>query len=705
MRTCISFFPFLIFFSCQSIQTTSQQMSTSKDTTHPYTNHLIHETSPYLLQHAHNPVNWYPWGEEALAKAKQENKLLIISIGYSACHWCHVMEHESFEDSATAKIMNEHFICIKVDREERPDIDQVYMNAVQLMTGSGGWPLNCFALPDGRPIYGGTYFQKKQWQNVLLNLADLYKNDPEKAVEYAEKLTAGIQQSDLVKLKSGEAEFQLSTLKETIANWKQYFDYTEGGPSHAPKFPIPNNYRFLLRYAVATKDEEISKQVALTLEKMAYGGIYDQLGGGFARYSVDSLWKVPHFEKMLYDNAQLISLYSEAYQESKNPLYKQVVYETLEWIQREMTNEEGAFYSALDADSEGVEGKYYVWSKEELQKILTDDFALFADYFNVNDIGFWEEEHYILLRKKSDAEIASAHKMNEEALQRKIELLKTKVLAVRELRIHPGLDDKTLTSWNAMMVRGYTDAYTTFGDQRFLDAALKNAMFIFEKQYRADGGLNHSYKNGISTINGFLEDYSFVIDACIALYQATFDEVWLHRAKQLTDYTIKHFYDDANGSGMFYFTSDLDAALIARKMEVQDNVIPASNSVMANNLFLLGNYFENDKYLEISSQMMHTMQTQVVKWGSSYSNWCMLLLNYTTPFYEVAIAGTDANQFALAFGAFYLPGKMLIGSTGASELPLLENKLVKGETMIYVCINKTCRVPVRQVAEAINQME
>ena len=680
-------------------------MSTSKDTAHPYTNHLIHETSPYLLQHAHNPVNWYPWGEEALAKAKQEDKLLIVSIGYSACHWCHVMEHESFEDSATARIMNDHFICIKVDREERPDIDQVYMNAVQLMTGSGGWPLNCFALPDGRPIYGGTYFQNKQWQNVLLNLADLYKTTPEKAIDYAEKLTAGIQQSDLVKLNTEAVDFQLSTLAQTVTNWKNYFDREEGGPNHAPKFPIPNNYRFLLRYAVVAKDEEVKKQVELTLEKMAFGGIYDQLGGGFARYSVDSLWKVPHFEKMLYDNAQLISLYSEAYQESKNPLYKQVVYETLEWIQREMTNEIGAFYSALDADSEGVEGKYYVWSKEELQKILTDDFALFADYFNVNEIGFWEEEHYILLRKKSGAEIASAYKMNEEALQRKIELLKTKVLAVREQRIHPGLDDKTLTSWNAMMVRGYADAYSAFGEQRFLDAALKNAKFIFEKQFREDGGLNHSYKNGISSINGFLEDYAFVIDASIALYQATFDQEWLDRAKLLSDYTIEHFFDDDHGSGMFYFTSDIDPALIARKMEVQDNVIPASNSVMANNLFLLGNYFDDKEYLSIAQQMMHTMQPQVIKWGSSYSNWCMLLLNYTAPFYEVAIAGPNAGQFALAFGNYYLPGKMLIGSTLESDLPLLENKLVKGETMIYVCINKTCRVPVRQVAEAINQME
>ncbi|MBK9732015.1 MAG: thioredoxin domain-containing protein [Chitinophagaceae bacterium] len=679
-------------------------MQPDHDSNFAYTNHLIHETSPYLLQHAHNPVNWYPWSEEALQKAKAENKLMIISIGYSACHWCHVMEHESFEDTATARIMNENFICIKVDREERPDIDQVYMNAVQLMTGSGGWPLNCFVLPDGRPIYGGTYFQKKQWQNVLLNLADLYKTNPDKANEYAEKLTEGIQQSDLVKLNPGAVEFKFSTLDETITSWKNYFDSMEGGPSHAPKFPLPNNYRFLLRYAVATGDEEIKRQVDLTLMKMAYGGIYDQIGGGFARYSVDSLWKVPHFEKMLYDNAQLVSLYCEAYQENKNPLYKAVVHETLEWISREMTNDEGAFYSALDADSEGVEGKYYVWSKEELETILKNDFTLFADYFNVNEIGVWEEDQYILLRKKTDTEIAKANNLSVETLQHKMEVMKQKVLAVREQRIHPGLDDKTLTSWNAMMIRGYVDAYVTFDEPKFLEAALKNAQFIFSKQVRTDGGLNHSYKNGTSSINGFLEDYGFVIDACIVLYQATFNRQWLDRAKQLTDYAITHFHDQESATGLFYFTSDLDVSLIARKMELQDNVIPASNSVMANKLFLIGHYFDDEKYLQIAEQMMHTMQRNVVKWGSSYSNWCMLLMNYAAPFYEVAVIGKDANNRRAEFGNYYLPDKMLTGDLNESTLPLLENKYVEGETMIYVCENKTCLLPVKKVQDAVRQM-
>lgn len=680
-------------------------MSDTTESKHTYTNQLIHETSPYLLQHAHNPVNWYPWGQEALDRAKRENKLLIISIGYSACHWCHVMEHESFEDPATARIMNDHFVCIKVDREERPDVDQIYMTAVQLMTGHGGWPLNSFALPDGRPIYGGTYFQKKQWQNVLLNLADLYKEDPGKAIEYAEKLTAGIQQSDLLKQRQDDAVFHMDTLHETIANWKRNFDLQEGGPNHAPKFPLPNNYRFLLRYAAATKDIAISNHVSLTLQKMAFGGIYDQIGGGFARYSVDALWKVPHFEKMLYDNAQLISLYSEAYQESKNQQYRQVVYETLEWIGREMTSEEGAFYSALDADSEGKEGKYYVWTKDELKEILKEDFALFADYFSINEVGYWEDDQYILLRSRPDDEIAETYGITPAVLQQQIAKLKAKVLAFREKRVPPGLDDKTLTSWNAMMVRGYTDAYIAFGEKRFLDAALRNAVFIFEKQHRPDGGLNHSYKKGVSSINGFLEDYAFVIDACLALYQATFDQAWLDRAKQLSDYTISHFFDHAGGSGMFYFTSDLDVALVARKMEIQDNVIPASNSVMANNLFMLGYYFENENYSRIASQMMHTMQAQVLKWGSSYSNWCMLLLYYTRPFYEVAIVGPDAHQHRDQLAKYFLPDVMLIGSTGQSILPLLKDKLLEGETMIYVCVNRTCGLPVKAVDEALKQMQ
>ena len=697
-------FAFLIltcfgFISCQSLQTSN--MSTETES-HSYTNHLIHESSPYLLQHAHNPVNWYPWGDEALSKAKEENKLMLISIGYSSCHWCHVMEHESFEDTAVAAIMNKSFVCIKVDREERPDIDQVYMTAVQLMTGRGGWPLNCFTLPDGRPIYGGTYFPKSQWQNVLQSLANLYKTDPKKAEEYAEQLTQGIHLSEIVSLNPEKADFSVDTLSQTVNNWKSHFDSKEGGPNYAPKFPMPNNYSFLLRYGSLIKDDRVLNHVYLTLHKMAFGGIYDQVGGGFARYSTDSLWKVPHFEKMLYDNAQLVSLYSEAYQATKDPLYRQVVFETLDWVKREMTNTEGAFYSALDADSEGIEGRYYVWTKEELEKILGADFDLFSDYYNVNDIGFWEDKQYILLRKKTDEEIANQHHLALQSLQQKIGSLKQKLLKIREGRVHPGLDDKSLTSWNAMMIRGYTDAYRAFNKQEYLNAALKNANFILVKQYRDDGGLYHSYKNDKSSINGFLEDYGFVIDAFISLYQATFDEEWLRRANKLGEYTFIHFYDER--SGMFYFTSDLDSSLIVRKMELQDNVIPSSNSVMANNFFMLGNYFDNNKYLEASKQMLNNVKNDIPNWGGSYSNWSLLMMDYVFPFYEIAVVGEDAGRKRRDLDDYFIPNKLFVGSKGESTLPLLEYKYVEGKTMIYVCENKMCRLPVTEVKEAVKQV-
>ncbi len=665
-------------------------------------NHLAHETSPYLLQHAYNPVDWYPWGEEALAKAKREDKLMLVSIGYSACHWCHVMERESFEDDSVAEIMNAHFLCIKVDREERPDIDQVYMHAVQLMTGGGGWPLNCFALPDGRPVFGGTYFPKEEWKRVLLQLAGVYKNEKQKAVEYAEQLTKGVQQMELVKRNAGKPEFSKEILAQMVGEWSKRFDNKEGGPMKAPKFPLPNNYSFLLRYYYHTRDPGLLNHIRLSLDKMAFGGIYDQVGGGFARYSTDSKWKVPHFEKMLYDNAQLVSLYSEAYQLMKDPLYREIVYETLEFIEREMTSPEGAFYSALDADSEGEEGKYYVWKKEELQKILGKDFDLFAEYFNVNATGSWEHGNYILLRTRPDAEIAKERNMRLEDLQLKVQEMKRKVLEQRGKRVRPALDDKSLTSWNALMIKGYCDAYEAFGEKKFLSAAERNAALILKKQKRSDGGLNRNYKNGRSTINGFLEDYSFTIQAFLALYECTFDEQWLREARRLADHSIAHFRDSS--SGMFWFTSDLDTALIARKMEVMDNVVPSSNSSMAESLFLLGAHFDNPDYTAMSRQMLHNVQGEMPSYGSGYSNWGLLHVNFTYPFYEVAIVGNSVDEKRSEFSGHYLPNRIFAGSRSPSSLPLLENKFAVGKTLVYVCENRLCKRPVAEVSEALQQI-
>ncbi|MCC7454031.1 MAG: thioredoxin domain-containing protein, partial [Crocinitomix sp.] len=496
---------FSVFVSCGS------NGEKTEEETHKFTNELINETSPYLLQHAHNPVNWMPWGDAAFEKAKAEKKLVLVSIGYSSCHWCHVMEKESFENEEVAAIMNKNFICIKVDREERPDVDQVYMNAVELMTGGGGWPLNCFTLPDGKPIQGGTYYQTEQWIELLNNLAYKYEKSPKEVERFAENLTKGIQQDELVTVPKVGIQFSQVTLDSLVNNWKPYLDPVEGGNLQEIKFPLPNNLEFMQQYAYHYKDSVLMNHVDLTLNKMALGGIYDQIGGGFARYSTDARWKVPHFEKMLYDNAQLVSLYSHAYKRTKNPLYKQVVYQTLGWAQREMMTPTGAFYSALDADSEGEEGKFYVWTKEELQKVLDPtEYKLAEEFYSVGIKGLWEE-NYILLRGMDNATYAQSKGMDLKSLNQQMNTINKKLLAARNNRVRPGLDDKSLTSWNAMMIVGLLDAYQVFGEPLFLKGALMNAQWIEKTQLSTEGKLLHTFKNGQAKINGFLEDYCFTI--------------------------------------------------------------------------------------------------------------------------------------------------------------------------------------------------
>lgn len=648
-------------------------------------------------------MQWYPWCEEALLKAKSEDKLLLISIGYSACHWCHVMEHECFEDNQVAMIMNNYFICIKVDREERPDIDQVYMSAVQLMTGHGGWPLNCIALPDGRPIFGGTYFRKQQWMETLEQLAHFYNTQKDRAFEYADKLMEGINEYELVKPEQAEHTFKIEVIKESVAKWSKMFDRVYGGLNYAPKFPMPCNYLFLLRYGFLSNDNHLLEYVNSTLHKIAYGGIYDHIGGGFSRYSTDLYWKVPHFEKMLYDNAQLVSLYSESYQYTVNALYKKIVYETCDFVIREMMSDEGCFYSAYDADSEGVEGKFYVWKQEELKAILKNEFDLFAAYYNVNEQGYWEHGNYILLREKRDDEIATLFAISVSTLNEKIDSCKKKLYEVRNKRIKPGLDDKSLTSWNALMLKAFADAYAVFGEERFLNVALKNADFIFNKQKCHDGRLFHSYKAGKSSINGYLEDYAAVIQGCLALYRVTFNESWLIKANDLLKYTVQHFYD--SNSGVFWFTSDIDPPLIVRKTEITDNVIPSSNSIMAHNLFALGTLFYNDEYLEMSRQMLNKVLPEINTYGSSYSNWSSLLLNYVFPFYEIAIVGDKASEKKDQLLKKYIPNSILLGTTINSNMPLLSGKYVKGKTFFYVCHDKTCRSPVENIEEIVESIK
>lgn len=671
---------------------------------HKYTNDLINETSPYLLQHAHNPVNWNPWNEETLAEAKVENKLMLISVGYAACHWCHVMEHESFEDSLVAQVMNKNFINIKVDREERPDVDQVYMNAVQLMTGSGGWPMNVIALPDGRPVWGGTYFKKEQWMSALNQISKLYIEKPEKLYEYADKLEQGIKALDVVSLNNDEPIFEKSFIDQAIDNWTKQFDNNQGGMNRAPKFMMPNNYHFLLREAYQNNDKKLQDFVNLTLTKMAHGGVFDQVGGGFSRYSVDAKWHVPHFEKMLYDNGQLVSLYSDAYLITKNELYKNIVTETLDYVKRDMTTENGAFYSSLDADSNTPEGEleegvFYVWTKDTLKVILENDFELFSDYYNVNNYGFWEHDNYVLIRKDDDETIIKKHNISESLLNEKKNEWKKTLLKARNKRAKPRLDDKTLTSWNAIMLKGYVDAYRVFSNSDYLDSAEKNANFIINNQLREDGGLNHNYKNGKSNINGYLEDYATTIDAFIALYENTLNEKWLNIARDLANYTFDHFYDDT--SKMFYFTSNEDKSLVSRSIEYRDNVIPASNSIMAKNLFRLSHYFDNVNFNKTAVTMLNNVKPEMQEYPSGYSNWFDLMLNYTNPFYEVAIVGEDLNEKLSELNKTYLPNKLIAGSTSENNMPLLQNRYNPNNTLIYVCVNKACKLPVSEVEQAI----
>lgn len=663
------------------------------------TNGLIKETSPYLLQHAHNPVNWFPYGKEAFDLAKKENKPVLISVGYSACHWCHVMAHESFEDTDVAAIMNEKFINVKVDREERSDVDMLYMQAVQLMTGQGGWPLNCFVLPDGRPFYGGTYFQKHQWINILNSLADVYEKDPAKVYEYAEELTKGIKQAEVINT-SGEKQSSLTreVLKESVARWKERMDNVHGGPNRAPKFPLPSNYLFLLRYAVLENDTELMSHVELTLRKMVFGGIYDQLHGGFARYSTDMIWKVPHFEKMLYDNAQLVSLYTEAYTHTQNKLYKDVVQETLDFIEQEWYDSKGFFYSAYDADSEGEEGKYYVWTEEELKEILGSDYELFSKYYLINKTGYWEHDNYILMRNEDSLNLLTDFQLSQEQLDEKIKTSKVKLKKEAAKRVKPGLDDKSLCSWNAMMSSAYARAYLVFGEAKYKEIALNSLSFI-EKEMTRDGRLLRTYKNGTAKIEAFLEDYAFYIEALMQGYLISNDEGYLKKAKEICDFTLKAFNNP--GSEFLFYTSGNNEELITRISETSDNVIPASNSQMAINLFQLAQYFGIEEWKERAEKMLLNVLDQMKNYGSGYSNWACLGLYLTYSFREVAIVGNNVDELFPELYKQGLTNVIFAVSAKASDLPLVKDRHQKDHTLIYVCENKTCQLPVNSVEDAL----
>ncbi|MFM9984999.1 MAG: thioredoxin domain-containing protein [Flavobacteriales bacterium] len=664
-------------------------------------NLLSKETSPYLLQHKNNPVEWFAWNDEAWSKARNENKLVLVSIGYSACHWCHVMEHEVFEDFESAEIMNRHFVCIKVDREERPDIDQVYMDAVHLMGSQGGWPLNVFTLPDGRPVFGGTYFPQKNWINILENLVDLYKTESGKVIDYATQLQEGLDKLNGVSVDISQNKADENFIRQKVEHWSKYWDQLHGGARKAPKFPMPNNWEFLLDYAVLNNDQSILDFVHLTLEKMALGGIYDQIGGGFSRYSVDDIWKVPHFEKMLYDNAQLISLYSKAYRQFNAALYKDIIEQTINWLLREMRSDSGLFYAALDADSEGVEGKFYVWKEEEVEEILGEEFALASMYYNLGGAAHWEHGNNILLRSETDEEFAVRHTLELDDLRVRIDAIQKKLLSKRSERVRPGLDFKCIASWNGLAVTALCEAHKALPQNGYREIALQTIAGIQKGYVREDLSLYHIHTSGKSTIEGFLDDYVFIADGFFAVFEITGDESFAQTALQLAEKALELFGDETEG--LCFYTSSIGEKLITRKKEFQDNVIPAANSALARLLKKLATVFDQP-HLRVRASKMESQLGPMIDFASGYSNWLNSMMQEAYNHFEVVISGTDVAQTLQDWHSNYHPNCMALPLTNESSLPVFKGRFSQ-QTVFYVCTQSHCLPPVKTKEEAMKLIQ
>lgn len=680
-------------------------------------NRLQYETSPYLLQHAHNPVHWYAWKPEAFEKAKKENKPILVSIGYSTCHWCHVMERESFENEEVAAYMNEHFVNIKVDREERPDVDQIYMEACQIISGSGGWPLNCFLLPDGRPFFAGTYYppqaayNRPSWSQVLQNLSNAFHNRRDTVESQANRLVEVIQNSD-TSLVGNQIEgldrqqiFTPVLLQNIFHTLKSRFDTENGGFGNAPKFPGTMALEYLLNYYHFFKDESARQHVELSLDKMIMGGIYDQIGGGFARYSVDAKWLVPHFEKMLYDNALLISLLSEAYKLTKKELYKETIEETLEFIEREMTSEEGGFYSALDADSEGEEGKFYVWQQDEIEASLGDFASIFTQYYNVWKNGNWEGKNILNRTKHLKEFVHFVNIENVEAFKEQLKGAKKQLLELREKRIRPGLDDKILLGWNALQCSAYAKAYTALGNENYKKIAEENLKFLLSKFLKKDGiSLYHTYKEGKAQYDAFLDDYAFLIEAILDVYEITFDSAFIKQAERYTEFVLENFLD--SDAKLFYFTSSNQKDLIVRRKDLYDSATPSGNSMMVRNLQRLGIFLGKEAYKELATNMLLNLKDSIEKYPSSFGRWSVGLINEVYQMNEIAVIGKDAMALATAINSKFIPNKTIMAVEESNdEYPLLKGKIAKEDTHIYICRNYACQKPVKTIEEFIQLVD
>ena len=648
---------------------------------------MANASSPYLKQHADHPVAWVEWSEKAFAQAKAEHKLVIVSIGYSACHWCHVMAHESFEDEETAGLMNRYFVNIKVDREERPDVDQLYMTAVQLMTQQGGWPLNCILLPDGRPIYGGTYFPKNQWQQVLEEIQSHWEQSPDKVLAYATQLTAGIRKTSLFAFTPNTKMPSLNQYAAGIQQWQKRFDLTYGGSTYVPKFPLPNGLLFLFQLGNYIKDPSILHHVTHTLVQMGRGGLFDQIGGGFARYSTDAKWMVPHFEKMLYDNAQLLSLYAIVNHTLQSPFLAEIIKKTLSFVEREMTSPTGGFYAALDADSEGIEGKYYVWTLAQLKDALGELFSQAEVLYHLDDTGLWEHNNYILMRTLGSVEPY----IPSQAIDQRL-------LQVREGRIAPGLDDKIITAWNGLMVKGLVDVYLHGGDQQALNMAISAGQLLCRERVTPDGGLLR-IKNPVLEVHGFLEDYCFAIQGLIDLFEATGTPTWMVQASSWMEKAITYFKDTE--TPYFFSTGKANEALMAKSIEMRDNVLPSPNGTMAQLLFKLGHFEGNFDYIR-QAQSMLLGACQLLQQDIEYHvSWARLVILFERPFITVTILGPEAAAFKQSLMPFRSESLWVLSSAQAIALGSFKNKYVEGKTLIYICENQICYPPFENATDAI----
>ena len=679
-----------------------------------YTNRLINETSPYLLQHAHNPVDWFAWGEEALQKAQNENKVILVSIGYSACHWCHVMEKESFENENTATLMNEHFINIKIDREERPDLDHIYMDAVQAISGSGGWPLNVFLTPAGKPFYGGTYyppvkaFNRSSWTEVLQAISQSWKEKQNEIESQAENLLDHLSQLNTTKksiginiIVKGNDLFTKDVCNEIFVNIMKAADKTWGGFGTSPKFPQTFILQYLLQYSSLNKNEDAKKQALLSLDKMLQGGIYDHVGGGIARYSTDIEWLVPHFEKMLYDNALLIDVLCDAWQITNDNKYRDAILKTISFIENELTNKAGGFFAALDADSEGVEGKYYVWEKEEIIQILGTDSELFCDFFDISLNGNWEETNILRILQPIDKFIVEKNIVKDDLIQ----IIKNsidKLSAQRKNRVKPSLDDKIILSWNALAMKAIAKAGIVLSNERLKNIAERNFQFIEDKFIKSinSAELMHTFKNEIAKHPAFLDDYAYFINACIQLYELNYDCNYLEKAKKYIYYVIENFSDEEDL--YFFFTHKAQKDVIIRKKEIHDGATPSGNSIMALNLSKLSIIFNIPEWKDRSENMLKDISVSVTKFPQSFSIWASLLQQNTFGLNEIAVVGNGAENLSKEISLNYIPYKILMGSDIAKDnYPLLRGKELSTIPLIYLCKNYHCFKSVKTNSELL----